>query len=414
MTGVKGVPLQVSYMGTKRNIADRVAAVIEEGPPGPLLDLFSGVCTVGSAVAPSRQVWCNDAQVFASMVARAFFTSPTLPIHFDDAADAARAPFLENSRALGKRFAPALREEEKALQSSSLERIKLLESAMPNVASGGSLERERSYLAENPTEAPYRLFSITFSGSYLGLCQSIQVDSIRYAVDLLLDTGRLDEHQHRWMCLALCQAVSKVATTTGHFAQYLRVKEQTQRRFLAQRCRSVWCEWLGAIFEFSPIGTRAWRSRNRVLRGDATELLQVLCERGERPAIVYADPPYTSDHYSRYYHLYETLLLYDYPPSEATGRYRPDRFFSRYSIKTEVETAMGCLIEDCAKIGSRLVLSYPERGLLPDSQNVITALIRKHFGSACSVVRLDHFHSSLGGSNGKDKYRVKELIFTAG
>ena len=91
----------------------------------------------------------------------------------------------------------------------------------------------------------------------------------------------------------------------------------------------------------------------------------MLYKRNERPAIIYADPPYTSDHYSRYYHLYETLLLYDYPSSEATGRYRPDRFFSRYSIKTEVEAAMDRLIADCAKIGSRLVLSYPERGLLP-------------------------------------------------
>ena len=408
------MPLKVSYMGTKRNIASRVAAVIEESPPGPLLDLFSGVCTVGSAVASSRQVWCNDVQVFASMVARAFFTSPTLPIHFDDAADAVHGPFVENSRALEKRFATALREEEKALQSSNLERIKLLENTMPNVASSGSLERERSHLAENPTEAPYRLFSITFSGSYLGLRQSIQVDSIRYAVDLLLDTGRLDEHQHRWMCLALCQAVSKVATTTGHFAQYMRVKEKTQRRFLRQRCRSVWCEWLRAIFEFSPIGTRAWRSQNRVFMVDSAELLQALYERGERPAVVYADPPYTSAHYSRYYHLYETLLLYDYPPSEATGRYRPDRFFSRYSIKTEVEAAMGCLIAGCAKIGSRLVLSYPDQGLLPDSKNVIITLIRKHFGGAYSVVHLDHFHSSLGGSNGQEKYRVKELIFTAG
>ena len=401
-------------MGTKRTIAARVAAVIEEAPSGPLLDLFSGVCAIGSAVAPSRQIWCNDVQVFASMVAKAFFTSPTLPIHFDDAAEAAHGPFLENSQALGKRFASALREEEKALQSEDIERIKLLESAMPNVASSGSLERERARLAKNPTEVPYRLFTITFSGGYLGFGQSIQVDSIRYAVDLLLDARRLDEHQHRWMCLALCQAVSKVSTTTGHFAQYMRVKEKTQRRFLAQRSRSVWREWLRAIFEFSPIGTPVWRSQNRVFMGDAAELLQVLCERGERPAVVYADPPYTSDHYSRYYHLYETLLLYDYPPSEAAGRYRPDRFFSSYSIKTEVETAMDRLIADCAKIGSRLVLSYPERGLIPDSQNAITTLIRKHFGSACSVVRFNHSHSSLGGSNGREKYRVKELIFTAG
>ena len=406
------MPLRVSYMGTKRLIASRVVEVIEKAPPGPLLDLFSGVCTVGSSVAPSRQIWCNDIQVFASTVASAFFTSPTLPIHFDDAASAARIHFLENSRAMEKRFASALREEERALQSGDIERIKLLESVMPNVAADGLLEHERAVLAENPTKPPYRLFAITFSGGYLGLRQSIQVDSIRYAVDLLLAKGKFDEHQHRWLCLALCQAVSKVATTTGHFAQYMRVKEKTQRRFVAQRSRSVWCAWLQAISEVAPIGTRAWRLRNRVFMRDAVELLRVLCERGERPAVIYADPPYTGDHYSRYYHLYETLLLYDYPRSEATGRYRPDRFSSPYSKKTEVEGAIDRLIGYCAKIGSRLVLSYPERGLLPDSQNVITSLIQKYFGCPGSVTCLDHFHSSLGGSKGQQKYRVKELIFT--
>lgn len=408
------MPLQVSYMGTKRSIASRVVEVIEEAPPGPLLDLFSGICAVGSSVAPSRQVWCNDVQVFASMVASAFFTSPTLPINFDSAAETVRTHFLKNSRALEKRFASALQEEESALQSDDLERIEILERVMPNVAADGSLEYERAVLAKNPLRPPYRLFTITFSGGYLGLRQSIQVDSIRYAVDLLLAKGKFDEHQHRWLCLALCQAVSKVATTTGHFAQYMRIKEKTQRRFVAQRNRSVWCEWLRAISEIAPIGTRAWRLRNRVFMRDAIELLQMLCERGERPAVIYADPPYTGDHYSRYYHLYDTLLLYDYPRSEATGRYRPDRFSSPYSKKTEVEAAIAQLIAYCARIGSRLVLSYPERGLLPDSRNVITSLIQKHFGSAGSVIRLDHFHSSLGGSKGQQKYRVKELIFAAG
>ncbi len=81
------VPLQVSYMGTKQSIASRVADVIADSPPGPLLDLFSGMCAIGSAVAPSRQVWCNDVQVFASTVARAFFAFPAAPIHFDNVAE---------------------------------------------------------------------------------------------------------------------------------------------------------------------------------------------------------------------------------------------------------------------------------------------------------------------------------------
>lgn len=408
------MPLQISYMGTKRHIASRVAAVIKEAPPGPLLDLFSGICAIGSEVAPSREIWCNDVQVFASTVARAFFTSPTSPIHIDESAPAVRTLFLENSRTLEERFDVALKEETTALQSDNSDRIALLEQVVPNVATSESLDHEREYLAAAPSTYPYRLFTITFSGGYLGLRQSIQVDSIRFAVDRLRDIKHIDDYQHQWMCLALCQAASKAATTTGHFAQYMRIKEKTRKRFVAQRCRSIWCEWLTAMCEISPIGTRNWRSRNRVFTTDANKLLRILSDTEERPAVIYADPPYTSDHYSRYYHLYETLLLYDYPPSQDTGRYRPDRFFSRYSTKTKVAAAMDHLIAGCAKIGSHLVLSYPEHGLLPDSKFVITSLIRKHFGSVGPVIELDHFHSSLGASNGQAKYPVKELIFTAG
>ncbi len=340
--------------------------------------------------------------------------APTPPIHFDDAADLTRTLYLENRCALEQRFARALEKECEVLQSSDAQQIALLEGLMPNVASNRSLKRERERLKRKPAEMPYRLFTITYSGGYLGLEQSIQVDAIRYAVDRLRDAGKLDEHQHRWMCLALCQAVSKVSTTTGHFAQYMRVNDGTVKRFVAQRSRSVWREWLRAIFEFTPLGTRTWRSCNHVFREDARQLLAKLAMRDERPAVIYADPPYTSDQYSRYYHLYDTLLLYDYPSSEGVGRYRPDRFVSTYSIKTKVEQTMDRLVADCAKLGCRLVLSYPERGLLPNARRTIGAMIRKHYGRGGLVASLDHYHSSLGGSKGHQKYKVKELIFAAG
>ena len=401
-------------MGTKRDIASSVASVIAEAPPGPMLDLFSGVCAIASAVAPSRQIWCNDIQLFAATVGRAFFTSPILPCNPDYAADTVRPLVSDNCRALQKRFETALRREEEALLSGQAGLISSLEYSMPNVAACKQLDHERRHLAKLPLEFPYRLFSITYSGSYLGLHQCIQVDSIRYAVDILYHRNLVDENEHRWLCLALCQAMSKVATTTGHFAQYMRIKEKTCKRFVAQRRRSVWLEWLKTLFEIAPLGTRAWRARNRVFMKDGNTLLHLLRNDIERPAVIYADPPYTADQYSRYYHLYETLLMYDYPESIAIGRYRPDRFRSPFSLKTQVATAMDALVSDCAKLGSRLVLSYPERGLLPDSRHYILSLLKRYYGGVASVVSLDHFHSTLGASKGREKNRVKELLFSAG
>lgn len=121
------MPIQVSYMGTKQKIAPRVASIIADGPSGPLLDVFSGICAIGSAVAHQRQVWCNDVQLFASSVAKAFFQSPDVPIGFDAAADISFAYYDQNRSRLEKRFGDLLGRERAALKSANYKSIKLAE-----------------------------------------------------------------------------------------------------------------------------------------------------------------------------------------------------------------------------------------------------------------------------------------------
>jgi adenine-specific DNA-methyltransferase len=398
-------------MGTKQRLASQVAAIINDGPPGPLLDAFSGICAIGSAVVPTRQVWCNDVQLFASSVAKAFFGCQKSPIHFELAAELASEPYRLNRQKLEDRFAAALDSEHLALDSGSYRKIIQCERRIAEYITSISLQRERAKLSDSRRATPYRLFSITFAGGYLGLAQSVQVDSIRFAIDQLQSLRTIDRHQHRWLLLALCQAVSKVATTTGHFAQYMTIKPDTLRRFSCQRLRSVWVEWLKAIHEFAPLGTASWRARNRVFREDAVRLLRRLHKEGQKPAIIYADPPYTEDQYSRYYHVYETLLRYDYPDIAGAGRYRPDRFVSKFCLKAKVEAEMQKLVDASSRLGARLVLSYPADGLLPDAETTIRMIIKRHYGRAPSIARFSHNHSSLGGSKGYQQSAVWELVF---
>ena len=407
------MPLNVSYMGTKRRIAHLVARVIGAQTQGPFLDLFAGMCAVSTAIGQSRPVWCNDIQAFASGVATAFFTSRPLSLGSERAATLALPPFRKNAAQLRARFADELIREELSLASGEVSRIRSLEHRMPYVAADDALDFERAALAKSPSATPYRLFAITYSGGYFGLAQSIEIDSIRFAVDQLLADAAIDATDHRWLCLALCQAAYKVATTTGHFAQHMRANERNCARYTAQRRRRVWPEWLRAIFENHPIGTMSWRARNRVFRQDASALLDDLQHENSRPAVVYADPPYTRDQYSRYYHVYETLLQYDYPASAGSGRYRPDRFRSPFSIKTRVGQAMENLVSGCAKLGSTLVLSYPEHGTLQCSNEVIPALVRQYYGHPPHVHSVAASHSSFGASKGRQNYTVQERIYVA-
>jgi adenine-specific DNA-methyltransferase len=162
------------------------------------------------------------------------------------------------------------------------------------------------------------------------------------------------------------------------------------------------------------IGTKYWRKKNRVFQDDACALLSKLLQKNnDRPSIVYADPPYTADQYSRYYHIYETLLLYDYPSSLGEGRYRPDRFRSDFSLKTEVSDSIDNLIKICSKLGSNLIMSYPANGLLNNANVKILSKMKKYYSNAEIAYSIDHQHSSLGASKGVEKYPVNEILFWA-
>ena len=405
--------ISISYMGTKKKLAPSVADVIAGCRPGPLLDLFSGTCAVGSAVGQGRQLWCNDIQRFAATVASAYFTSKDFPISSMDTAEMALRAYQSNKNILGARFESCINVEKKCLLSNNTARILKFYSSLPHVANSPSLEKERRRLAKKPSTFPYRLFSITFAGGYFGLSQAIDVDSIRYTIDYLSENNCISTDQHRWMLLALGQTISKVSTTTGHFAQFAKINARNSTVYIRQRNRSVWREWLNCIDGLIPEGTAAWRNRNKVFQMDGESLLERLAHERERPSVVYADPPYTSDQYSRYYHVYETLLLYDYPASEGEGRYRPNRFRSSFSIKSEVGDALESVISKCSNIGATLILSYPNNGLLQRSNILLPSLLRKYF-SRCEMRKLiGHNHSSLGSSKGRQSYPVTEMLFVA-
>jgi adenine-specific DNA-methyltransferase len=406
------MPLNISYMGTKRRLAASVAKIVALAPEGPMLDLFSGMCAVASAVTPTRPIWCNDVQFFAEEVSKAFFGSTDGPRISVSLTTKIREEYVQNRRALRARFAAKRLAEAEALDSKNARLIAKVDASAPNIGTSRILESERKTLLQAPRSFPYRMFTMTFSGAYFGLEQSIEIDSVRYAIDRLLSRGVIGLEQHRWMLLALCQAACKTANTTGHFAQFLKVKPSNVSRFVRQRRRSILDEWLGAIRGLSPLGSQAWRKRNRTFRTDAISLLSHLRKEDLKPAVIYADPPYTGDHYSRYYHVYESLVRYDYPPSSGIGRYRPDRFQSAFSLKSRIADEIERLAELSSAIGAELVLSYPQNGLLNNSTKAIPSILSKYY-SRHEVFEIAHFHSSLGGSKGIERHPVVEMIYRA-
>lgn len=403
--------LHVSYMGTKRLLSPTICNLISMAEPGPVLDLFSGVSTIGSELSIDRQIWCNDTQLFSHSASRALFQSQSLPIPVDMAIDLVQPYFLENREHLERLYSDQYSLEKMTLSKAVLSQLKKLEAKMPHTGYSPALNDVRKSYSREPNKFPYCLFSISYSGSYFGLLQCIFIDSIRYAIDQLTIRKDIDSDERLWLLIALAKTMNKISTSTGHFAQYMSINEKNQRRFLNQRKKSVWREWIKSMYELAPIGSRYWRQNNRSYNQDAISLLENLKKTGESPAIIYADPPYTGDQYSRYYHLYETLIKYDYPESSGTGRYRSDRYQSSFSLSREVESAVEQLIQKSAEICSSLILSYPESGILKDSRKKIISWIKYYYNTECSILEVKHSHSSLGGSKGSESNAVIELVY---
>jgi adenine-specific DNA-methyltransferase len=403
-------------MGNKLDIAPDVAALVAAVNPGkPFLDVFCGMCSVGGAIQDGRPVWGNDVQRAAALAAHCLLAQPQLPPAAATMASMLQSAFDRNRDRLNDRFALQLDEEVAVLRDPTTARYKSAAASWPHVGNEAALADEARSLAQSRERVPFRLATLTFAWGYFGLRQAVEIDSLRYAIHRARANGRISRAEYDWCLLAYLQACSVTASAPGHFAQFLRATSETSlQRVVRQRRRSVWEEFLVALGELKPYGSAEWRESNRVFNRDVRRIWPAVRGAGFAGGLVYADPPYSTDHYSRYYHVLETLLRYDYPLAEGVGRYRPDRFVTPFSLKTKVARAFDRLARGVAGADATLVLSYPSNGLLlKRDPSGLERVLGKHFGRVEAVLRQPSRHSTLGARHGNAHNAVDELVYLA-
>ena len=238
-----------------------------------------------------------------------------------------------------------------------------------------------------------------FGGLYFGIEQGIQLDVLARRASLV---GRAEADTV--MSAVLSTASACVGTIGKQFAQPLRPRDKCGAPKLGlwkriDRDRSL---DLRATFEQSLtlLSHRpAAQLDSLAVRSDYREFLDAW---EGNLAVVYADPPYTRDHYSRYYHVLETIALRDQPMLSRTnlngrgsvsrGVYREDRHQSPFSIRTQAPGAFRELMHLTKRRGASLLLSYsPHMGGGRSRPRVVDAtdletLAKQYFRS---VERLD-------------------------
>jgi len=221
---------------------------------------------------------------------------------------------------------------------------------------------------------------ITFRPAYFGVAQAAEIDSLRTAIESALAA---DDPVHD-LCLAALVIAVCTCNSGPHFAQPPKLTSlKALRDIIERRARSVFWEFELALqrlaarrplaMPFGPVTALDWRNALDAFTADLGNV---------RPAGVYLDPPYSKLQYSRYYHVLNVLIAYDYPTSVGVGRYPPraQRFSSRFEYQPRAaEREFGEVFARCSGAGLHLMLSYGDRGFLPISSliEMMTACFRR-------------------------------------
>lgn len=375
----------IHYLGSKLRIVEQIRELLDEIDPtsSPVCDLFAGSGTVSAELASTRDVTAIDIQEYSRVLCSATLNPPQL---FDEALINYPVEAASSRVHMDLLWAsePLISHEKECILAAQRGEM----NPICDLVDGGSMV---SFVARGPTgnerakdsldvalqETVSRLRELSylngpsavifrhFGGVYFSYKQSVQICTLLNFADKF--SGALRD------CLfaASLSTASEIVNTVGRqFAQPMRLRDRNgkpKKHAVQQILRdreadafSVFTTWLSRYAQISATGRP-----HRAIRADFEDALD---HYSGGIGIVYADPPYTRDHYSRYYHVLETMCRRDDPDVSviqlakgqriSRGIYRVDRHQSPFCIKSQAPDAFRRLFQSVRKMGVPLLLSY--------------------------------------------------------
>lgn len=423
----------IHYLGSKLRLVEALGRAIDHVDParGRCVDLFAGSGTLSAAVAATRDVTAVDIQEYSRVLCSAVLLPPVV-------SDAEVEVFVEAAavRAQANRIAanPLIQYEQSCLAAARAgdpepiceliehaSMVAFAESRHP-VRSDFDLAhgQARRSVVSDRTSTIVRYYG----GLFFSYRQAAELDAL-----LTLAHG-MPAARRDFYLGAIISTASEVVNTVGkHFAQPIRPRGSDGRpkqHLVAKIIRDreidllvLFASWLDR-YRLLPRYDRV----HQAIRGDYAEVLPTLKD----VSVVYADPPYTRDHYSRFYHVLETMCWGDDPGISTTrirspngtysrGMYRADRHQSPFCIMSQAPDAFRKLFAAVRAIDASLVLSYS-----PFSQGVahprvmtveqIETLAKEYFKSVevKSAGRISHMKLNASRLH-LDASTEAELIF---
>lgn len=372
----------IHYLGSKLRILDEIDSAISDinGSDGKVCDLFTGSGTVFLDQARKRSSVAVDIQEYSRVICSALSSKADMDwkAFFEECEN-----LIGESKRNGPIWAasPLIELEGEAMdQASSPDNpyllCEILEAGSPVVALGNGSASICSRYGKALAEYNKRLSKVpddqrkftTLTRHHGGLYFSFQQAGILDAI--MAVNYRASKEFKDLAAAALVTTASDISNTVGkQFAQPVmpRNKDGSIKKSLysiasRDRSKDTW-----EIYKSAAANYELVRSSGNVdghaVRADYRDFLR---DWNEGITVVYADPPYTRDHYSRFYHVLETIACGDDPEVSTSGikdgvsraAYRKNRHQSPFCIKSAAGRAFDNLIGSVHSRGVPLIMSY--------------------------------------------------------
>ena len=336
----------LNYQGSKKNLIPFIHSHADIPKGETILDIFSGTCSVGYSFKERNRIFANDCEKYSYIISQALLGNyPPLPHGF---MDNIKLAFEANMEQITHMYPDTLAAEASILQKGTAEAVSEFYSAVPTVWNGG---------VSRGTDL-YDLFLRYYSGSYFGVRQASEIDSIRFAIEPAKNTNLFAP-----LMTALYYAMKEcVFAKDGHMAQPLDPRKNFSK-LLKQRGKSVFPLFESKFLAFFSDDFVSSVYDNRSYNLNFEDLLSINDIQSEVDWI-YADPPYTDMQYSRYYHILNFITQYEPLPmtvlkgTYTKGLYTEGRYQSKLSNRSKCLETFTSLVDFARNYRKNLIISF--------------------------------------------------------
>lgn len=374
----------MKYMGSKRSmLLNGLGEALASALPNVerFVDLFSGSGAVANHVAQhyTLPVHAYDLQHFAAYLARA---------------TVARTSTTRSDRWAEKWIIRGLFLVQKSplYDHASTIQSKILDGA------GTSIAIEARDLC---TSAPEGSLTKAYGGYYFSPLQVLLIDALRASLPR-------DPAREQVAIAALIQTASKAAASPGHTAQPFK-PNLTAGPYLLGAWRRDLTAWI------LDSADRIDKQHAHIAGAAEVQDAAIAASSLKEGDLAFVDPPYSSVHYSRFYHVLESLARGEVGDVSGSGRYPhiDQRPSSDYSTTTKAASALAQLFKNIGNTGAQAIVTFPaseaSNGL---SGDLVKEIAADHF--VIAEAKVTSRFSTLGGNRKHREARqdASELILT--